>query len=252
MAKKFITLVLLQALVLLFMAGSNSLIESSGDEVRLKTAPVDPRDVLYGDYVTLNYDISDIDIHFFTDGEKPKRGDTVYVLLKREGDYDQLVSAHLNKPSPSNGEKVMKGRVEYVVQNWVSNQRQESRIESVRVLYGIERYYVSEGTGKELENKRGQFDVIVKVTSWGQTLSSISFIANGVITQWDAQERVYDYFNQKSLHVEVVRSDLTNQYKEQDRAVWIVEVRMIRDKTGEVVGETITVVVDAKTGEILE
>lgn len=248
MSKKIIALVAAQILVLLFMASSHFLIQSTGEEIKLKTAPVDPRDVLYGDYVTLNYDISDINVSYFRSDEKPERGDTVYVLLKRVGNYDELVSAHLEKPVTTDDQKMLKGRIDYVSHSSDSSYA----IESVRVLYGFERYYVAEGTGKELEDKRGQFDVIVKVTSWGQTLSRISFIANGVIPQSEATDRVYQHFREKSEYVRVTNTELVDHYEDQNRAVWVVEVRVTKEKTSGPSEITKKIVMNAVTGEILD
>ena len=51
---------LLQTAVLGFMVESRASILRSGTDVRLKTLPVDPRDLLRGDYVILSYGISSI------------------------------------------------------------------------------------------------------------------------------------------------------------------------------------------------
>ena len=50
----------LQTGVLGYMIASRAAILRSGMEVLLKTAPVDPRDLLRGDYVILSYDISSV------------------------------------------------------------------------------------------------------------------------------------------------------------------------------------------------
>ncbi len=50
----------LQTGVLGYVIESRAAILRSGAEVLLKTAPVDPRHFLRGDYVVLNYDISSI------------------------------------------------------------------------------------------------------------------------------------------------------------------------------------------------
>lgn len=252
MLKKFIIFVLLQVFVLVFMAGSHYAVQWYGEDVRLKTAPVDPRDLFYGDYVILNYEISEIDISKFKGNDQPEAGDTIYVLVKKEGEYHEIVSAHLDKPTPGENEQVLKGRVDYVIRDWDPQEGETNRIRTVRTVYGFERYYVPEGTGRELENARGQFDVIVKVSPWGQQLSEIKFIANGVITQWEAQEHVSEYYRENPKGIHILRSQLTNQYKNQERPVWMVDIVLYPDKANDQDSESYVVVVDAITGEILE
>ena len=48
----------LQVVVLFFMAGEREWVVRTGRTVFLRTAPVDPRDVMRGDYVRLNYEMS--------------------------------------------------------------------------------------------------------------------------------------------------------------------------------------------------
>lgn len=252
MMKKFILFIVLQMALLISIASSHYAVEWYGEEVYLQTAPVDPRDLFYGDYVILNYAISDIDISKFVGDQKPEEGDTVFVLVKKVGNYHQLVSAHLEKIEPSNSdEQVLKGRVEYITKRWDPVQGESDSVESVHVLYGFERYYVSEGTGKELEQKRGQFDVIVKVAPWGQSLSSLKFIASDVLTQAEIQERIYGYFEKQAIPIEIRSSRLATHYNNKDHPVWIAEV-MIYSKGQEKSAKTATIVMDAKTGEILE
>lgn len=252
MVKKFIFLLILQVVLLISMAISHYAVEWYGEEVHLQTAPVDPIDLFYGEYVILNYEISDIDISKFKGDQKPEDGDTVYVLLKKEGDYHQLVSAHLEKPKASSGEQVVKGKVEYITNRWDPIQREGTSVESVHVIYGFERYFVTEGTGKELEQKRGQFDVIVKVAPWGQNLSDLKFIANDVITETEMRERVYKYFENQSIPMDIRRSQLVSQYENQDRPVWLVEIMIYSTKGNEKSASSSTIVVDAKTGEMMK
>ncbi|MEW9668595.1 GDYXXLXY domain-containing protein [Ammoniphilus sp. 3BR4] len=252
MLKKFIIFVFLQVFVLTFMAGSHYAVQWYGEDVRLKTAPVDPRDLFYGDYVILNYEISEIDISKFKGNQQPEAGDTLYILVKKEGDYYEIVSAHPDRPTPATDEQVLQGKVDYVIRDWDPQQGETDQILTVRVIYGFERYYVPEGTGKELEDKRGQFDVIVKVSPWGQQLSDIKFIANGVITQWEAQEYVSEHYRENPKGIHILRSQLTGQYQNQERPVWLVDIVLYPDKANEKESDSYVVVVDALTGEILE
>src|SRR3989304_6996399 len=59
-----------------------------GNVVLLKTIPVDPRDLMRGDYVVLRYEITALSKELVRDGAKFQRGDAVYVgLAKKDKKY---------------------------------------------------------------------------------------------------------------------------------------------------------------------
>ena len=151
-------IVLLQTLVLSGIAISFYAIGWFGKDIRVRTVPVDPRDLLYGDYVTLGYEISRLNPSLWKDtARKPERGQPVYVVLTTGTDgIAQPVAAYGSKPAPQEGEVVLKGRIDY---SWS---------EEVFVKYGVEKYYVPEGTGKSLEDKASRLIVHMKVAPWGQ------------------------------------------------------------------------------------
>lgn len=151
-------LVVIQALFLLVMAGSYYGIDQFGKEVRLQTAPFDPRDLFYGDYVVLNYEISRLDSKLWQGAEQPEDGDAIYVVLKPAGNHYKAVAAHPDKPDVSGDEVVLRGTYEYEFEmDWF-------------VTYGFERYYIPEGTGLEIEKqtRTGQATVVLKIAPWGQ------------------------------------------------------------------------------------
>lgn len=154
----FVVLVLLQVLFLGGMAASYYAVDAVGKEIRLKTAPVDPRDLFYGDYVRLSYEISALPWSVWKGGERPEEGQTVYVILHKDGAYDSAVAVYPAKPQTKDGETVLQARV-----------RGSGDSEHLNLLYGFERYYVEENTGRELEEHSGQAIVTVKVSSWGQS-----------------------------------------------------------------------------------
>lgn len=91
MRKIFILLaVLAQACVLVFMAAEREYILYYGKTIKLRTTPVDPRDPFRGDYVMLNYEISNIPLKIFKDklpSISEQRQDTiVYTILKESPD----------------------------------------------------------------------------------------------------------------------------------------------------------------------
>lgn len=120
----------------------------TGDDVLLRTVPVDPVDMFRGDYVVLRYDISTIDITKLGQiGGVFIIGDTVYVSLRL--DEQGVASATLvSKDRPREG-LFIRGKVEDV------------RTETLRVSYGIESYFVPQGTGRQIER---QGDMLVRIT----------------------------------------------------------------------------------------
>ncbi len=110
--------------------------------VLLETRPIDPRDLLRGDYVILNYAISEIPRELFQGPafQQPAIGTPVHVVLTKQGDFHVAVAAHLHKPKDES-RPVLQGRV--VQSRWTAGESN-----SVRLEYGIERFYVREGTGE--------------------------------------------------------------------------------------------------------
>jgi uncharacterized membrane-anchored protein len=142
----------------LFLTGialSHYTIIWSGKEIRLQTAPLDPRDLLYGDYVVLNYEINRLRPELWKEtGELPKRGSPVYVVLKQgqgeSGTYE-AEGVYSRKPPTQEGQIILKGRADY------------SDTEAIFVKYGLETYYVAENTGRELEQAAARGQLIAKV-----------------------------------------------------------------------------------------
>ncbi len=118
-----------------------------GREIVAEVIPVDPRDIFRGDYVILGYG--------FTRGEIPapeetNQGDTIYVTLKpgaAEGQWEVAGLSLTNAQPADPAQVVLKGIVSYV-SNPVGNEPRK-----VSVRYGIESYFVPEGTGRELEQQ---------------------------------------------------------------------------------------------------
>lgn len=144
-----------------------------GETILLKTVPVDPRDIFRGDYVILDYEISRLPSNRIegmrtaarTDysGRSPELEDTtVYVVLEPEADgrHYRAVRATVNKPT---GQKYIKGLYR---QRWGSP----------RIAFGIEAYYVPEGSGVVYEQaaRQNTLSAEVSLAPWGQaTLRSL-------------------------------------------------------------------------------
>ena len=111
MRTKYIVLVVLQALLLVGMIGMKQAWIARGEKIKLKTVPVDPRDIFRGDYARLNYDISSLDLDSLGCKDTFKRNDKVFVTLKKsEKDYYEAASVSSKKPA---GGFFLQGRTKY-------------------------------------------------------------------------------------------------------------------------------------------
>ena len=158
-----IALGLLQTAIILYLIISHALILMHGTEVLLKAAPVDPRDLLRGEYVILNYDVSRIPVSTIV-GEKPKAegSETLYVRLHKEADGYWTAAESSFAPLPEKPDTV-------VLESLPFDYRPTIDTESIRVDYGIESYYVPEGEGHHLEQatSAGRVAIAVRVASGG-------------------------------------------------------------------------------------
>jgi uncharacterized membrane-anchored protein len=137
-----------QTAALGYMIESRASILRSGRDVLLKTVPVDPRDLLRGDYVILSYDISRLQPELFK-GDTPKQSEEakVYVRLERQlNGFWAATEASFAPLSPA-GDSV-------VLRSLPFTYYPSSALSSVNVEYGIERFYVPEGEGRTLEEAR--------------------------------------------------------------------------------------------------
>jgi len=122
-----------------------------GREVLLKVEPVDPRDLLRGDYVRLGYEAGAVDRTLFMNPPADTyqaMNQTVYVRLARGPNrYWEPVSASVGEPAgtPADGQVDLRG----TLTGYESSSENATR--TLQVNYGIERYYVPEGEGKAIE-----------------------------------------------------------------------------------------------------
>ncbi len=103
-----------------------------GKEVLLEIRPVDPRDLLRGDYVTLDFNIS----HY---GKYRLPYRDINVILKT--DENNIAEIDFIVPQNSPGKEFKK---ELYLKGTVTRNR---------IKYGIESYFVKEKTGREIERK---------------------------------------------------------------------------------------------------
>ena len=154
----FYIIVAAQVLFLAGMSVAYYAMDAFGETIQLKTAPIDPRDLFYGDYVILNYEIEAIEEGKWS-GAVPEYGEIVYVLLEEgENGLYQVAAASQEKLDPAAGQVRLKGKYQ-----WHNDGRSEHM-----VTYGINRYHVEENTGEQYEQQRDDIIVEVVVAPWGQ------------------------------------------------------------------------------------
>ena len=123
-------------------------IRMHGQQVILETRPVDPRDILRGDYVVLRYAIASNDtLDVFLDHtaqEQKTEGTPIYILLSLK-DTGHIADFSYSWEQPESGT--------YIRGETSSSWRQ-------RIELGIEQYFVPENKGWEVERMQ---DLQVKI-----------------------------------------------------------------------------------------
>lgn len=139
---------------------------SQGSVVLLETRPVDPRDLLRGDYVVLEYAVNSIPRDKFSSpvATNLPTGQPVWVQLEQEGEFHQVAQASTEPIDSEENRPVLRGTASY---SW-----RATGTNTIRVEYGLERYYVAEGTG----NPNGKLTVEVAVPKSGRGLIRQVFV----------------------------------------------------------------------------
>jgi uncharacterized membrane-anchored protein/uncharacterized membrane protein len=145
--------VILMVSFVTFNGVKNEVALQSGKEVRLALAPVDPRSMLQGDYVTLRYDISTLPGTTDLPANKKIK---VVLTPTSEGLYEYggyyKIKGHWNKPYESSDDHIVVNGTTYSDHD---------------VQYGIESFFIQEGAGQVFEDKTL---AIIKVSENGNAL----------------------------------------------------------------------------------
>jgi uncharacterized membrane-anchored protein len=155
---------LIQLGLIAMMVIDRASILREGTEVTLQTRPVDPRDFLRGDYVVLGYDISEVPAGELKGKLPQNRAPVVFVKLAPKDDgFYAAVSAHL-EPVPVAGREIL-------IRARVTNWRWCGNCDRLFVSYGLEKFFVPQGEGRELEHARNQrrISVVAAVTPSGRS-----------------------------------------------------------------------------------
>ncbi len=135
----------------------------NGKIILLETKPVDPRDMLSGDYLMLNYKISDVPVSLFSPpiGKELPYGTKIFVAVApgTNGFY-MVTHASTNEMGVSANEVLLLGKSSL----WWRNFGGFHSNDTIHVEYGLERYYIAEGTG----NPAGKLTVKAIVPASGR------------------------------------------------------------------------------------
>ncbi|MCX5702591.1 MAG: GDYXXLXY domain-containing protein [Candidatus Omnitrophica bacterium] len=157
----FFFIAVLWVIVVAAMIISKQSILRKGKAVLLETLPVDPRDLLRGDYVILRYKISTLDLDQVK-SEKPyyKTGEVIYVRLEPRDKFWEATAVEVKRSADSG--IYIRGKVGYCYRK------------ELGVIYGIESYFVPEGEGREIERnirrEKSSVNVEAVVDSKGNAL----------------------------------------------------------------------------------
>lgn len=166
---KYIVVFLVQFLILISMTIQPIMTSVLGTEILIKTQPFDPRDVFRGDYVQLSYEINDIPLDLLDEEilklRKGKEeysafqdlvGKDLYIILKKEDKFYSVDKVTLEKPKEG---VFLEGKYSYPI--W--DETKQGNVTGIRVEYTLDKYFVPENTGKDLEEAARKGEVVAKV-----------------------------------------------------------------------------------------
>ncbi|MUO77708.1 hypothetical protein GOZ78_02205 [Agrobacterium vitis] len=169
-----ILLAALQTAAIGYQIGERANILRNGQEVLLRTEAVDPRDLLRGDFVVLNYPISRIPEEKIVGPRPSRRQDVrlhVRVVPQADG-FATVEEASVADLLPRPGSVVL-------LSEPLSFPSPLAPGDSLTVHYGIERFYVPEGEGRDIEAQRNQgaVSIAIRVSSAGRAQIRQLFVA---------------------------------------------------------------------------
>lgn len=155
-----------------------------GREVLFYSKPVDPRDLLRGDYVVLEYEIDRITFNLLVntvEKDAVTREGPIYVRLVEGADgYWHPTSASLYDPfaaPPSADEVDIAGKVEAG--------RPLGPGLTFDVDYGLGRFYVPEGEGRVIEDDMRARGMVVKVAVGSDGTAQIKALMDGQVMLYE-------------------------------------------------------------------
>ena len=162
------------SLLLAYMVAGRQFTLATGAEVVLAPVPVDPRSLFRGDFVRLEFGISDLDSGALLGDDAFEEGDPVYVHLRKTEPSWEAISMHHEKPGPAPEAVVIKG--------WVISEDTEDPMPPGHypVRYGIESFFIPQGEGGALEDlgPEDKISMVIAVDRFG-TAAIKTVLVNG-------------------------------------------------------------------------
>lgn len=157
---------LAQAGVLAHMVWDRETLISTGRQIDLAVIPVDPRSLFRGDYVVLGYEISQVPRSLIAG--KVERGEQVFVQLTLDNGVWQPRSVSRAYPAATalpGSDVVIAARVMYAPRDEPVGGGTDTPGSASRVTlrYGIESFFVPEGSGREIERDVGAKKVVAHI-----------------------------------------------------------------------------------------
>lgn len=157
-ALRILIVVALQTAALAYMIVDRTSILRSTTVVTLKVKPVDPSDMFRGDYVILNYDISNIDTATLPGDDAYMHGGWAYVTLANQNGVWTPTTVNNAMPAHTPDTVVLRGLVDSS-----STFAGTGTPMSLRLTYGIESFFVPQGQGKTIEAERQKGDLTADI-----------------------------------------------------------------------------------------
>jgi len=179
----FVAIVVLQILVLAAMIARRVHLLQTGQRVRIQCEPIDPRSILSGDYVVLDFAISrfsrpEVQRLVGVEGElRFRRHERVYVALEPVQDAPIRQAAAISRDL-----KRLRQRYQVVLRGTVRDDFDIRWSPRLRVRYGVEQYFVPQHEGRRIERQMRQTSVEVAVAPSGESAVRRLFIGGQELT----------------------------------------------------------------------
>jgi uncharacterized membrane-anchored protein len=169
------TLLLLAVITafLLGMAGCEHMKRVSGEEIILRTRPVDPRDLLRGNFVALDYEVERVhlpDLLSATDPSGWEKGDVLYLMLRPDGVTWRAVGLSRQRVKGEPGDVMLRAKYERREDYGGATEPGKNMPVDVFLDIGVDHYYAAEKAAKELEAdaREAPLEVILSVSGDGR------------------------------------------------------------------------------------
>ncbi|MCA1298472.1 GDYXXLXY domain-containing protein [Stappia indica] len=165
---------LIQLLLVALPLADRLSVHYSGVEVTLALRPVDPRDLLRGDYVILNPAIGEVDVSEVGRPENLQAGDRVWTVVEPDADGIFRAVDLLHAP-PAAGRVALSGTVRRIAAGG-----------RVLIDYGLDAFFVPEGRGREIERlDTSTLRLVVAVSADGRS-APLRLLADGKVLLQDS------------------------------------------------------------------